>query len=102
MRIVNKPRFEIGIKKAGTIYWRPTWCGSADNFHKMENGREFKFVNTWSYFVLTTIQLFWLKWIFYIQIKPEIISGEYPMKYVPFEDTHLAIMNIKDGKWTDQ
>lgn len=103
MTIINKQRFEVGIHKSGKWYWRPEWSGSVDNFFKVQNGRDFKFINTWSYFIPTTIQLFFLKWIFYIQIKPELISGSHPMKYVPFDETHLALMDdIKDGSWADK
>jgi hypothetical protein len=102
MRIVNKEKFEIGIHKSGRWYWRPTWCGSNDNFHTIENGKNYKFVNTRSYFVMTTIQLFWLRFIFYIQIKPKLISGEgTPQRYVPIEETHLELLDLPHGKWSD-
>jgi hypothetical protein len=101
MKIVNKERFEIGIHKSGKWYWKPTWSGGSDNFHSMENGKNFKFVNTRSYFVMTTISLFWLRFIFYIKIKPELISGEHPRRYVPIEETHLDLLNLPHGKWSD-
>jgi len=103
MKLVNKKRFEIGIHRSGKLYWRPEWSGATDNFFRVENGKHFQYINTWSYLVPTTIQLFWFRWIFYIQIKPERISGEQPMKYVKFEETHLALMDdVKDGKWSDK
>lgn len=102
MILINKPKFEIGICKSGSMYWRPQWSGFNDNFHRLENGKDFKYMNTWSYFVMTTVQLFWLRFIFYIQIKPERISSEHPQKYVRFEDTHLTLMDdVKLGKWSD-
>lgn len=101
MKIVNKPKFEIGIHKSGKWYWKPEWCLHNANFHKVENGVEFKFINTWSYFVPTVIQLFIFKLIFYIEIKPELISGnpEFPQRYVKLEDTHLALMDTPVGSW---
>lgn len=102
MKIVNKEKFEIGIHKSGRWYWSPTWCGHSTNFHSMENGWQFKFVNTRSYFVITTIQLFFLKFIFYLKIKPELISGEFPSRYVMLEDTHLNLLDLPHGKWTDK
>lgn len=101
MKIVSKEKFEIGLHKAGSWYWKPQWCGFNDNLHTLENGTDFKFVNVRSYFVMTTIQLFFLKFIFYIQIKPKLISGENPMRYVKFEDTHLNLLDIPQGKWSD-
>lgn len=102
MKIVDKKMFEIGIHKSGKWYWKPEWSGGCDNFHSVENGLGFKFINTRSYFVMTTIQLFWLRFIFYIRIKPECISGEGPpQRYVPIEDTHLGLVNTPHGKWSD-
>ena len=101
MKLVDKEKFEIGIRKSGKWYWKPEWCGANDNFFRVENGRKFKYINCWSYFVMTTIQLFFLKWIFYIQIKPKLISGERPMRYVKFKDTHLDLMDIAHGSWAD-
>lgn len=85
------------------VYWKPEWSGYKENFHKMENGKGFKFVNTWSYMIPTTIQVFFLKWIFYIKIKPKLISGDpkYPQKYVKFEQTHLSAMGLPEGNWND-
>lgn len=102
MKLVSKNRFEIGIHKAGAWYWRPTWSGGCDNFHSMENGVGFMFVNTRSYFVQTTIQLFFLKFIFYIKIKPELLSGELPCRYVRIEDTHLDLLSLPHGSWADK
>lgn len=102
MVLVNKERFEIGIiKRRGEWYWKPEWCGSKSNFHKHENGKDFKFINTWSYYILTNIQLFFLCWIFYITIKPELISGNIPQKYVEFEKTHLVLFNVPEENWND-
>lgn len=102
MKIVNKERFEIGVHKSGQWYWRPEWSGFNDNFHTMENGLGFKFMNVRSYFVMTTIQMFFLKFIFYIKIKPELISGKGPpQRYVRIEETHLDLMDTPHGKWSD-
>lgn len=102
MKLINKERFEIGIHKSGRWYWKPTWSGGSDNFHSMENGLGFKFVNTRSYLVMTTICLFFLKLIIYIKIKPELLSGELPCRYVKIEDTHLGLLNLPHGKWSDE
>lgn len=102
MKLISKQRFEIGIHfKTGKFYWKPEWSGSVSNFHKLENGKDFKFVNTWAYFIPTVIQLFIFNMIIYIEIKPELISGKHPSKYVAFEETHLALMDIPDGSWAD-
>ena len=102
MVIVNKKHVEIGILKSGQFNWKAEWCNHLDNLHRVENGKDFKFLNTWSCYVPTTIQLFWLKFIFYIKIKPEVISGKTPIKLVKFEDTHLQLMNLPEGNWNDK
>lgn len=105
-KIVSHEKFEIGINWINwrSCYWKPKWDLHNDNFHKIENGREFKFINSWSYFVPTTIKLFFLKFIFYIKIKPKLISGDprYPQRYVEFEQTHLHLMDIPHGSWADK
>lgn len=103
MKLISRKQFELGVhwKNRGKFYWRPEWSGSLSNYHRVENGKDFRFVNTWSYFIPTTIQLFIFNLIIYINIKPELISGEKPIKYVPFEETHLSLMNIPDGSWAD-
>lgn len=102
MKIVNKINFEIGIIKIGTFYWKPSWSGAKSSFHSLENGKGFKFVNTRSYYVTTTIQLFVFWWVIYLKIKPELLSGKLPIRYVKFEDTHLNLMDIPHGKWSDK
>lgn len=102
MILVKKKNFEIGIKECGSFYWKPEWCGVNDNFFKVQNGRGFQFINCWSYYVLTRIELFFLKWIFYIKIEPELLSGETPMRYVEFKKTHLELMDVPHGSWNDK
>lgn len=93
--------FEIGINKSGKWYWKPQWGGTRENFHKMENGKGFKFMNTWSYYVPTSIELFWLKFIFYVKMKPRRVSGEKRIKYVDFKKTHLGVMDLPEGNWNE-
>jgi hypothetical protein len=100
-KIIDKERFEIGIHKSGKVYWKPEWCVHIHCFHKVENGRGFKYINTWTYYIPTTIQLFWLKFIFYIKLKPKLISGDKPIKYVEFDKTHLSLMDLPEGSWSD-
>jgi hypothetical protein len=101
MILKKKETWEIGITTSAITYWKPTTCGQLDNFFKVKNGKDFKFLNTWSYYVPTFIQIFWLRWIFYIKITPKLISGEEPVRYVKFEDTHLEIMDVPKGNWDD-
>lgn len=102
MKIVEKVNFEIGIKKINGFYRKPTWSGAKSSFHSMDNGKDFKFVNTKSYYVTTTIQLFVFWWVIYLQIKPELLSGKLPIRYVEFKDTHLDLMDIPHGNWDDK
>ncbi len=102
MKLVSKEKFEIGINKAGAWYWKPVWEGANSNFHTVDNGYKFKYVNVESYFVLTLIQLFFLKWRLYIKIKPKKISGDVPCRYVKIEETHLSLMDIPHRKWSDK
>lgn len=102
MILIKKEHWEIGITRGSHRYWKPTTCGVRDNFFMVENGYKFKYLNTWSCYVHTLIQVFWLKFIFYVKIKPEIISGKEPMRYVKFEDTHLELMDIPKGSWKDK
>lgn len=103
MKIVNRETIEIGIsyRSGKPIYWKPEWCGTQENFHKLDNGKDFKFLNQWSYFVPIITQLFWLKFIFYIKIKPKLISGDpkYPSRLVRIEDTHLSVCELPHGSW---
>lgn len=101
MRLVDKEKFEIGVRKTQKWYWKPKWSGANSNFVRVQNGRDFKYINTWSYFILTTIQLFFLGWVVYINIKPKLIGGELPIRYVKFENTHLNLMDIPQGSWYD-
>ncbi len=102
MILIKKENWEIGITRGSVRYWKPTTCGVMDNFHKLENGRDFKFVNTWSYYVQTLIQIFWLKYIFYVKITPKLLSGKTPQRYVKFEDTHLDLLDLPHGSWKDE
>jgi len=36
--ILKKETWEIGIKRSGHRYWKPTTCGVQDNFCSVENG----------------------------------------------------------------
>lgn len=101
MILIKKETWEIGITRCSVRYWKPTTCGSQENFFSLENGRDFKFVNVRSYYINTLIQLYWLKWILYIKIKPKLLSGAEPLRYVKFEDTHFELMGIPKGNWND-
>lgn len=99
--IIERETWKIGITRSGHRYWKPTTCGQLDNFHSLENGKDFKFVNTRSYYIPTVIQIFWLKWILYIKITPKLLSGKEPQRYVKFEETHLDLLDLPKGNWND-
>lgn len=101
IKIINKETWEIGITRCSVRYWKPTTCGTLSNFHAIENGKDFKFVNTKSYYVNTLIQIYWLKWILYIKLKPKLLSGNTPIIYVKYENTHLDLMDLPQGNWND-
>ena len=102
MKLIKNKNFELGINwYKYKLHWKPTYVGHLDSFHKHNNGKGFKFTNTWSYYVPTMIQCFWLKFIIYIKIKPKLISGKKPIKYVRFDKTHLSMMDLPEGNWDD-
>lgn len=101
MILLKKETYEIGITRCGVRYWKPTTCGHLGNFHTIENGKDFKFVNTQSFYIPTLIQLYWLKWILYVKITPKLLSGKEPIRYVKFEDTHLELLDLPKGNWND-
>ena len=101
MILINRENVEVGVKWTGQFRWKPEWCGQLDNFHRVENGKDFRYVNTWSYYVPTLVQVYWLRFSIYVKIKPKLIGPEKPRRYVPFEDTHLELMDIPEGNWND-
>ena len=102
MILIKKEKFEIGTKSTSVWSLKPEWNTINCNYFRVQNGKDFKFINTWSYFIPTEIRLYFLIWIFYIKIKPKRISSETPSRYVRFEDTHLELLNIPHGKWSDE
>lgn len=101
MILIKRENWEIGIVRTSHRYWKLETCGVMDNFHKIENGTDFKFINARSYYMNTCIEIFWLKFKFYVLIKPKLISGNIPQRYVKFEDTHLDLLDIPHGNWND-
>ena len=102
MKILNRINFEIGINKIGAFYKKPITEATKSNFHTIDNGKDFKFINAKSYYVITSIRLYIFWWVIYLKIKPELLSGKVPIRYVEFKDTHLDLMNIPHGNWDDK
>ena len=94
-------RIFIGIVKGEPFHWKPVWCRTKRSFHKLENGKDFKWINTWSYYIPVTVRVFWLWWCLGISIKPKNIGGKIPQRYVKYENTHLAPMEYPHGSWRD-
>lgn len=96
--------FEITVNRSGKgekWHWKPIVEMMLSNFHKIENGKGFKYVNTWSYFTPRKIRVFWLGLLISLRLKPKLISGETPKKYVEFEKTHLDLLDLPEGNWSD-
>ena len=87
--------------KGEPFHWKPVYSGSLHNYHRLENGKEFMFVNTWSYYIPVVISVYWLWWKLYIKIFPKLLSGKTPIKYVEFNKTHLPLLNLEEGSWRD-
>lgn len=94
IKIVKKPKCE-------KFRWKSHWESMNYNYFKVKNGKDFKYINTWSYYMPEVNRCFWLWWIVVIKIKPKLISGETPNRYVRFEDTHLELMDLPKGNWDD-
>jgi hypothetical protein len=101
MKFIKNEYFEIGLKKSKQWTWKPSPENTLHNYHKLVNGKGFKFVNTRSYFVPILIRIFWLNILFYMELKPKMISGYKPIRYVKYEDTHLELMDLPQGNWDD-
>lgn len=104
MRLFKHEYFEINAIRSGKgekWHWKPKIEMILLNFHKVENGKGFKYVNTWSYFLPGTIRVFWFGLLISLKLKSKLISGETPKKYVEFEKTHLELMGLPEGNWCD-
>lgn len=101
MKLLSKATFDITIGRAGHFYPKLTYCGVRENWHKHENGRDFQFINLWSYYIKTEYHIYWLWFRMCIILKPELLSGEVPQRYVRIEDTHLDLLNLPHGSWKD-
>jgi len=94
-------KLKINNVKGEPFHWKPVWCGAKHNYHRVENGKDFKFINTWSYYIPIMNRVFWLWWCLSFTIKPKLISGKIPQRYVPLKDTHLELMDLPHGSWQD-
>lgn len=103
MIIKRTENFELGINriKGSPFYWRIKYSGAKDHFFKVENGTDFKWLNTWAYYVPTLVQCFWGWWSIYLKIFPQNIGGKQPQRYVKIENTHLGPLKLPHGSWKD-
>jgi len=104
MNLVNNENISIRISKKpkGSKFRRkPYWEAFKSCYWSVENGKDFKYVNCKSHYMPKVNRCFWMWWIIVVEIKPKLISGETPNKYVRFEDTHLQLMDLPEGSWKD-
>ena len=104
MIIKKHKNFEFGINrvKGEPFHFKPVYCAHNKNFFKVENGKDFKWINTWAHYVPTTIQCFWFWWCIYFKVFPKNIGGKTPQRYVEFRKTHLELLDLPHGSWRDQ
>ena len=103
MKFIDDKNFTLGVTwrwKGRKWYWKPEYIGHLDNYHRLENGKGFRFKNVTSYYIPMDIQCLWLKFIFYIKIKKKYLGG--PQRYVLLEDTHLQLMDLPKCNWNSE
>lgn len=103
MIIKENEKFKLRIYNVNgePFHWKPVYDSINHNYHRLQNGKDFKFVNTWSYYMPITNRFFWLWWCLDFTIKPKLISGKTPNRYVEFRKTHLELMDLPHGSWKD-
>lgn len=94
--------FKIYNVKGEPFHLKPIYDSINHSYHRMENGKDFKFVNTWSYYIPVAVRMFFLWWCFDFSIKPRLLSGKTPSRYVDIKDTHLQLMGLPHGSWQDK
>lgn len=101
---IERKSFSFTLKKLHKDEWsfKPSHYCALDNYHRIINGKGFKYINTWSYYIPTTINLCWLIFKLQIKIKPKLLSGKIPIRYVKYENTHLELMDLPQGNWDDK
>lgn len=103
MIIKENSNIKISIHrvKGEPFHLRPICDCIKYNYHRIENGKDFKFINAWSYYIPIGNRFFWLWWCLTIKIKPTLLSGKAPIRYVDFKKTHLELLDLPHGSWRD-
>jgi hypothetical protein len=85
-----------------TDFYNAIWECAGKNYNKYSESMTREFINTRPYYITTSIRLYIFFWVIYLKIKPELLGGKFPIRYIEFKDTHLDLMDIPHGNWDDK
>ncbi len=104
MIIKRTENFQLKIYQVSgePFHWKPIYDCIKHSFWKVENGIDFKWVNTWAHYIPVTNRCFWLWWCIDFTVFPKNIGGKTPCRYVNLNKTHLEPMKYPHGSWRDE
>ena len=103
MRLFENKNIRITLQRYKyRFHWKLYSEAVQKSYHRHENGKNFQWINSYAYFIPTEIYFYWMGFRIWIQLKPKLLSGKTPVRYVDLKKTHLELLNLPHGSWQDK